>query len=678
MMKKNEQQMLDMLRNEFEKSSENANIPLRLQKESIVTMLKNEEYKETDFSVKTGTNKSKIIVIRRLAAAAAMLAIVIVGVLAMRADGVKVIKRDTFYKSYEGAELVRSAKSYEDVEDAVKEILGEKTADSQQEIQNSKPTSQTSDKTAAVNSEEILNKLYEGYKNIAVTEKAAVQAGESLYAASNSYTGAGIVSTINSIDADVVKTDGEYLYIVTTGKNLETGSMTEQIKIIKAVPAGEMNVASTVTLSDNVVAGATEECIEIYLKDNVLIALLGRKDFDTETETAAVYYDISNPEAPAKIREHIQEGKYLFSSLNENGFCLVTDKRVAASDEGLVPSFTVNGKTSNLDAEDIFISVKDPEASYIFITVTDISDFGKSVGRLAILGSGKQLYCSERAITAAREFVSVEPDENGAYPSLTEIYRFNINGSSLALAGSYIVEGSLLGGISVSDKNGYIIAATAAADSSNIYVFDENMGFVSGLQKIFPQKKVDAVKFIGNKGYVSSGDETMIIDLSSPKLPMVAGTIPSKLFTGNLYEISETKLLGINSNTDGSATFRLFDVSNPKNPSVAAEYTLSKNYLPLSSTDSRRVMIISGKEIFGIPVVVSDNETGSEVSAYMMFDVSEGEITPAGSCLHAESYVGDAAVRAICIGETVYTVSGEKVVAFTADSWKKTAVCEIR
>lgn len=677
-MMKNEQQMLDMLRSEFEKSSENVNIPLRLQKESIVNMIKNEEYKETDFSVKTGTNKSRNIAIRRMAAAAAMLAVVIVGVLAMRADGVKVIKRDTFYKSYEGAEIVKSAQSYKEIEDTVNEILSKNDAKNQSATQENKTLTTGGKNQTSASDGEILNKLYEGYKNIAVAEKTVNEIGASLYTASNFYTGADVVSAVNNIDADIVKTDGKYLYVVTTGRNLGTGNMTEQIKIIKAVPAGEMKVVSTVTLSDNVVAGASEECIEIYLKDNILIALLGKKDFDTETETTAVYYDISDPEAPVKIREHTQEGQYLFSSLSENSFCLVTDKQVAASDAGLVPSFSVNGVTTNLDAKEIFISVNDPEASYIFITVTDVSAFDKPVGHLAILGSGKQLYCSESTITATREFVSVDPDENGAFPSFTEIYRFNINGSSISIAGSYVVEGSLLGGISVYDENGYLIAATAASDSCNIYVLDENMQFVSGLQQIFSQKKVDGVKFIGNKGYVTSGDETMIIDLSSPKLPKVAGTIPSKLFTGNLYEISETKLLGINSNADGSATFRLFDVSDPGNPSVAAEYTLEKSYSPLSSADSRRVMIISDMKIFGVPVVAVDNETGTETSAYMMFDVSDGKITPAGLCRHSEFYVGDAAVRATCIDGTVYTVSGEKIVAFSADKWNKISVCEIR
>ncbi len=672
---KNDKQMLDMLRNEFKKSTESANIPLRLQKESVVAMLKNDEHKETDFSVKTGTNKSKIIAIRRLAAAAAMLAVVIAGVLAMRADGVKIIKRDTFYKSYEGAELVRSARSYEEVEVAVKEILGEKES-AQQNPQTETVTAPNGESKTSFNKKEALDKLYEGYRNIAAVREAVNEVGENLYAVSSSVVGDAVMS-LDDIDADIVKNNKEYLYIVTTGRNPETGSMTEQIKIVKAVPANDMKVVSTVTLSDNAVAGAFKECIEIYLKDNVLIAIMGKKDFDAEAETTAVYYDISNPEKPVKIREHTQDGEYLFSSLNENSLCLVTDKRVTVSDSDLVPSFDVDGATKKLGAENIFISVKDPEASYIFITVTDISDFDNPVGRLAILGSGKQFYCSESAIIATRGFVSVEPDENGAFPSLTEIYRFNVSGSSISFAGSYVVEGSLVGGVSVSGKNGYMSAVTAVADSSNIYVFDKDMEFISGLRQIFPGKKVDGVRFIGNKGYISSADETMIIDLSAPKLPKVAGTIPSKLFAGNLYEISETKLLGISTDADGSAVFRLFDVSDAENPSVSSEYKFDKVSSGLLSSDSRSVMTVSDGNIFGVPVL-TNNKSGVENSVYMLFDVSDGKITSAGLCLHDESYVGDAAVRALCINGTIYTVSGEKIVAFTADNCEKASVCEIR
>lgn len=682
-MMKDDKQMLDMLRSEFEKSSESVKIPLRLQKDSVVAMLKNEGNKEDgekDFSVKTGTNQSKLLSMRKYIAAAAMFALILVGAVSVIRESMpspaKVIREDTFYSGYEGAELIKTAESFEEIEVVVKDIFNGKK-DESQKPQSGVSQAVSGETQTLISGEEIIDKLYQGYQSVVTANKSLGEISGNFYSVNSMQVNTDVISAQSDVEADIVKSNGEYLYIVTTGKNVETGNMTEQIKIVKSSPAEEMKTVSSVTLSDNVVAGAFEECIEIYLKDNILIAILGRKDFRTETETTAVYYDITNPESPEKIRQHTQDGKYLFSSLKGNNLCLVTDKQVMADDSDIVPSFDVDGATTNLSAEEVFISVKDPEASYIFITVTDVSDFGNSVGRFAILGSGKQLRYSENAITVAREFVTVE--ENGEpNGSLTEICRFNVDGSSVSFAGTYVVKGSLIGGVSVNDKNGNMIVATAVENSSNIYVLGANMEFVGGLEEVFPEKKVDAIRFIGEKGYLTSGEETMIVNLSSSGIPEVAGTIPSKLFAGSLYEISESLLLGITADSEGMATFRLFDVSNPENPSVVSEYTTEKNCRTLSSADSRGIMTVPEKGIFGVPVVVSDEEKGTEVSAYMLFDVSEGKINPVGLCRHDESYVGDAAVRADYNNGTVYTVSGRKVAAFSVDDCKIISQCEIR
>ncbi len=680
---KNDKQMLDMLRNEFEKSSESVKVPLKLQKESMVAMLKNEGEKSEDFSVKTGTNKTKHTQIFKITAAAAMITLVVAGAMSMRQDGgVEVIKKDSFYSGYEDAERIRIAQDYEELIDTAKVII--ESAKPSTPEKEEKNTAQNVGTSAVSESKETADKLYEGYQCVVSEEIVASEETEMFMDANVASSDTDVVPVKNDINADIVKSNGNYLYIVTTGRNPETGSMTEYIKIVRSVPPEEMKTVSTVTISDNAVAGASEVCEEIYVKDNVMIAILGKKDFATEPETTAVYYDISNPEMPEKIREHNQDGKYLFSSLNGNSLCLVTDKQVTTTDEELVPEYSINGETTVLNAEDIFITVKSPEASFVFITVTDFSDFEKSVGHLAIFGSGKQFYCSENAITAAREFVSVEADENGMHPSFTEVYRFDINGNSIVYVDSYVLEGSLISGISVDSENGYLTAATTvagtkdSAESNNIIVLDAEMEFVSGLRQIFPNKKVDAVKFIGKNGYISSGEETMIIDLSSPKKPKVAGTIPTKLFTGTIYEISESKLLGINIKEDKTVIFRLFDVSDPENPSVAAEYVLANDYTLVKSADTRGVMVVSDKEMFGVPVVIRDSEKGTESSAYIIFEVAEGKINFVGTCSHNDSYVADAAVRAAYNDGTVYTVSGEKIVAFSADDCKEISYCEIR
>ena len=196
-MKKTDKQTLDMLREELAKSSETAKVPLRLQKESVVTMLKSDA-DEKDFSSKTG-NKKNIVVLRRITAAAAMIAVVIVAALFVNSGGVKVIKTDTFYKSYESVEPVKNAKSYEDIEKAVREILNNKSTESK------KPHSGNDNAQALTNAvtKGVVDRLIEGYSEYVA--QANLPEGPEYAAEEVPAVAQGVVS-YGDFKADIVKT----------------------------------------------------------------------------------------------------------------------------------------------------------------------------------------------------------------------------------------------------------------------------------------------------------------------------------------------------------------------------------------------------------------------------------------------------------------------------------------
>lgn len=694
-MKKSDKQMLEMLQKEMRKSTESANIPLRLQKESMVAMLRNAEKTETDFSDKTGTSAKKsngnIVMLRKLMATAAMLALVVGVTLVLKSgDGVKVVKTDSFYEGYKSSAPVRNAESYEDVEKAVEEILGSKTENKPAEAKpTQKPENVTGSNAQLSNTvEQVKDSLIEGYGEYVAIANQVVGSIKYGIEKSQSANETGGVAVYGDFKADIVKNDGEFLYIVSTGTNAETGAAVELIKIVRTAPDGSLESVSDIILSEGTSHERFDECIEIYLKNNCLTAIMKRHEhtysdggFYDNVSTVAVYYDISDPYSPKKVREHIQDGEYVSSNLYENRLCLVTAKTISApsgeNSQTPIPFYSVDGVQRKLRAEEIFIALNDPEASYLFVTVTDISDFSKDVGCLAVLGCGNEIYCSASAIAVAREFVSVEADENNNRSSLTEIYRFNIKDSEIAFSGSYIVQGSLTGGVSVDADSGYFRAITTDSAASYVYVLDEKMEFVSGLKDIFPGEKVTSVKYIGDNGYVivdGEADKTMIIDFSDPSTPEVAGTIDSKAFSDDLYAISETLLLGMSEDESGVITLTLFDVSDPANPVTAAVYSLDGSYRSVSSSDSRSIMLDAEEEIFGIPVLKKDEAQGTEISAYVIFDMSDGKIVPLGTFNHYLSYIGDAAVRGTFIEDILYTVSGEKIVAFdiTSETDKQT------
>ncbi len=679
-MNKKDKRLLESLKAELEKSAESAQIPLCLQKESIISILETDGSGKQDFSDKTGTKNENIIILRRLAATAAMLAIIVVGALAMRSNDVKMTKVDTFYENIGSINQIKNAKSDSEVENVIKEIIyynSTNTAPPNNQTEQANPNSTSAPTTPSATQ---APGLYNSYQNLVAVKNDTI-------------ADSGILSTSEDYRADIVKKDGDFIYIVASATNQETGGMIEQIKIVKAVPAKEMKAVSSVNLSEYSSAETVDKCIEIHVKSGMLIAMISRTDsVSGKVSAVAAYYDVSNPEAPVKIREHIQEGTYIFSSLRENNLCLVTDKSIAAlsETEQVIPSYSVDGKEYTLDAQKEIFMVNDPDLSYIFITVTDISDFNCPVGRFAILGSGKNLYCFPHAITFAREFVSVEANKDGDYENKTEISRFNFNGTAVIFAGSYMVDGALIGGLSLDEESGTLRAITAGKESSSIYVFGENMEPVSANNISHAGENAIGSRFMGSNGYIvvkgKNGEQTMIIDLSNPERPRAAGIIATEGFSDSLHIISDTLILSIRTqdayieresvNASGEVTtvkdkktervsFILFDISDPSSPKPTDSYTVDINTTVLSSKDSRGMIVIPEKNMFGIPVKMYNEETQGETSSYMMFDVSNKTFTDAGLFNHNETVIGAAATRSIYDNGVLYTVSGEKVVAFS-------------
>ncbi len=664
-MNRRDKQTIEMLREELIKQSDSAKIPQRLQKDSIVKMLGETEknnIKTVDFSDNTGADKNgSMIYLRKLTAIAAMLVIIVGCALIMRAEsGVRVIPSD--YAGRSGT-LVKCAESYEEIERTVEKILG-KEQSSQQSDKNKEP------QTAATTAVRVIDKLFnksdktESFKSENVGIDSLVSEG---------------VEVISKFEADIVRNDGTYLYVVTKGKNAENGATIEQIKVVKAVPATEIGVAATIVLSDGSDAAEVDECFEIYLHGNTLIALMNRYGYALadsngydKFSTVAVYYDITDPTKPVKIREHVQDGKFVSSDISGEKLCLVTAKSISAAsaEAGMIPSFSINGEVNVPKAENIFIAVNDPEASYLFITSTNIANPDAPVRCLAVLGSGKTVTCSADVVLLSRGFVSVDADESGNHKKLTEIYRFNIGNESIDFAGSYVVDGSVIGNICYDSGSSRAIVASKGVSSTSVCIFNEKMELVGSIDGLLSGESVKNVRFIGTNCYIYSGEnngKTTVVDFSNPEKPQKGQSFEGAGFTEKIYSVSESALITFEKLTSGEGLqLSLFDISSSSIPEIISKYELSEGFVLPDETDIRSIMIDSEKKLLGIPMIKKNPATGTDILSYVLFSVTDGVISPVGTYNHDTQYTdGDAAVRGTSIGDILYTVSGSKITAFS-------------
>ncbi len=650
-MNKSDKRISERLTREFDNAARNADIPQKLQKENIVEMLKNGDSINRDFSVKTGTEK--IISFRRVASIAAVFVIVVALAAVFGIKKPFIFSTNKSAKSgFEMKTPVIGLNSSEEIEKAVRHIIDD-------------------GKNGSVSSENGKNKSGE---YVASPNKNAPEYEHGVI---------DVESGKAAVEADILKNDGKYLYIVTSGKNAETGKTVEQIKIVCAVPASEMHTVSTIILSDDAKTEYRDECFEMYLKGHSLIVLMKRYygDSETETSTAAVFYDISDPASPVKTREHIQDGSYVSSKIYGGKLCLITNKRFSES-ETEIPVFSVDGIINRLDAENIFMAVNDPEASCLFITLTDISDRNIPVGRLAVLGSGSNIYCAAGSVYVSRNFVSVEADEQGERKSLTEIYKFSADASGVKMCGSYVVEGNVPSSAFMDEYDGYLRVASLGSNSGNIYILNSKTELVGKLENAFNISFIPNIKFIGTKAYVINGSGSgvlTVIDLSDISAPKSSISESADGFGLDLFKVSGSEYIDIKSDiSDGKFTITLYKIADSGEPKAVSSFTLDSVVSVPGYGDSRCFALIQDKNIFGIPVIKADAESGTVESDYILFNVSDGVISSAGSFIHNKNYVSDAAVRAAGIEDTLYTVSGEKVVAFSMSDLSVISSAEIK
>lgn len=645
-MNRKDKQTAEMLKSEFGRAVSQVEIPERLKKENIVEMLKNGESKAKDFSVETekGTKKN-IIYLKRIAALAAAFVLITAAAAVIRlGTGSRIFGISSAAGSgFETETPLRSIKDLKELEHAVRKIISHNEKETGTEAQKKKGSY-------------VASSVPEAHGNGAVVSDKATGEWE----------------------ADIVKNDGEYLYIVTTGYDETAKTSAECIKIVRAVPPENLSTVSTIVLAESSGAEKIDECFDIHLKGDCLIALMKRYAGSGDSDsTAAVFYDISDPTAPVKIKELVQDGSFISSKLYGNKLCLITSRGIAAS--SVIPSLRVNGIEDPPAAQDILVSVNDPDASCLFITVTDLGDQNAPVSKTVIFGSGSNVYCAADSVYITRNFVSVNEEESEESKSLTEVYRFSVGADGIGDAGSIVLEGSVPAESFMNELDGNLRIAAVNGEGGSIFILNSKAEICGKAENVFKASEGLSMSFIGEKAYVYAGSEMTVIDFSDIEAPETVSSASVRGFEGELFKISETGYVGIEQiASSGKAVIRLFDLSDPFSPKAVSEYVLEADASFSPEEYSKGIVLIPDKEEFGIPVIKTDSENGGDKSEYMVFSTAGGTIALAGEFTHEPNFIGDAAARGACIGDSFFTVSGEKAAAFSLSGGTEISDTDIR
>lgn len=425
-----------------------------------------------------------------------------------------------------------------------------------------------------------------GMKSMDFAETAAPAAAAADYSATN-------VQVAGVDEADIIKTDGSYIYQVDRQK----------LTIIKACPASEMQVVNSFTFED-----ANFRASDIYA-DNDHLIIMGSTSYDLPepypwprpgpmpdnnasrlkpSVPADIYppfytipadtckimiYDIHNKGVIKKLREFELEGAMISTRKIGSSIYIAASQyidvgRITDSNIDIpLPAYkdSIGGSdfaSISLDRIRYFPDAIYP--SYILIAALNLEDLTKPLDVKAYLGNGENIYASADNLyiaVSSYNYDSLSRDDASISSNRTSVYKFSLQPGATEYAGQGSVPGAILNQFSMDENGAYFrIATTSDGQSSdgvytsrnNVYVLDHDLHIAGRLENIAPGERIYSARFMGDRAYMvtfRTVDPFFVIDLQNPAEPQVLGQLKIPGYSDYLHPYDENHIIGFGKDT---------------------------------------------------------------------------------------------------------------------------------
>ena len=539
-----------------------------------------------------------------------------------------------------------------------------------------------------------------GVKAFASDETASLSAGGDY---SLDYSATNI--QVEGVDeADIVKTDGQFIYLV-SGKT---------VFIVKAYPSEEARILSKIELDETVVG--------LFINGDRLIVLENQGGIyatreywaeDTgpvipaEPKTCVKVYDVSDRESPILTREIAVDGEYVGTRMvGDYVYAIVSKPAYEQDDEISLPKIDLgNGETTILPPEIYKCDVED--YGYIFTTIVAVNtqkDDEEAARQTLLLGASSNLYVSLENIyiTSTRWLSGGDSEE-------TAVHRIHIEEGKIEYQASGEFPGRVLNQFSMDEYQGVFRVATTtweqagfergATSQNNLYVLDANLDVVGRLENLAPGESIYSARFMGERCYLVTFvkiDPLFVIDLRDPYNPKVLGELKVTGYSDYLHPYDENHIIGIGKEAveavEGDFAWyqgvkiALFDVSDVENPKEVAKYEIGDRGTDSEALrDHKAFLLDQSRDLLVLPILLAEIDQSKypypDPSAYgeyvwqgaYVFDISlEEGFQLRGGITHYENggdlsqegyYFGgpESVQRSLYIGDVLYTISQAKI-----------------
>ena len=438
-------------------------------------------------------------------------------------------------------------------------------------------------------------------------------------------------------EADIVKTDGGFIYVVSGTK----------VFIIAAYPAENARILSRIEENQNP--------REIFVNGDKLVVL---------GWNFAKVYDVSNRENPVLKRSVSFDGRYFDSRMIGDFVYLVINAPIYILDNVIsLPTICSNGKVMAIQATEIYYFENFRDSWYEFTTIMAINtqnDDQAVTSETFLIGSAQNIFVSSNNIYITYTnggYMYIEDDSNN---EKTVIHKISIADGRIEYKCWGEVSGSVLNQFSMDEYQGYLRIATTTGDvwgdgaRNNVYVLDGNLNIAGKLENLSQGKRIYSARFMGNRAYMVTFrrvDPLYVIDLVDPANPRVLGELEIPGYSDYLHPYDETHIIGVGWNN--GVKIALFDVSDPENPREISKYETS-GYSEVSS-DHKAFLFSKSKNLLVVPMGGYWNQ-----DAYVFHISLDNGIMLKGNISHSgddEYYWNHSVKRSLYIENVLYTIS---------------------
>jgi len=470
-------------------------------------------------------------------------------------------------------------------------------------------------------------------------------------------------------EADIVKTDGKHLYVVSG----------ESIFILDAYPPEGAKLLSKISFN-----GTYPK--EIFVSGTKLV-ILGYTPYQgypqADVKTSVRVYDISDRANPILKRDLSMSGGYFSSRMiGDYAYIVISQPAYIIYDTVILPKVYIGKEVREIGATKIYyLNVTDVSYSFTTVVALNVQNDQEEPKHLTILmGSASCMYVSldniyitfPKWVMPSKEVAPLMPPTPPK--ELTTIYRVHIENDNIMCEANGTVPGYLLNQFSMDEYDNHFRVATTTwinGDSqNNVYVLDMNMSMIGKLENLAPGEHIYSARFIGERCYLVTFrqiDPFFVIDVKNPAEPKVLGYLKILGFSGYLHPYDDNHIMGVGME-DGNVKISLFDVSDVSAPTEMSKYLMKGGWSDtLVLSDHKAFLFDRSKELLVIPVMMYGWDKYSMWQGACVFSISLSKgITFKGGISHQEinsSQLEDNYFvnRALYIDDVLYTISNKKI-----------------